>query len=73
MGGNGALFERNGIAKTGLNYLTKNSPDVFMTAFYRMAGSALYPTSTIVKSMLKGIPSAFGYSFLNYLYSDMLS
>lgn len=73
MGGNGALFERSGIVKTGLNYLTKNSPDVFMAALYRMAGSALYPTSTIVKSMLKGIPSAFGYSLLNYLYSDMLS
>lgn len=73
IGGNGALLERSNIVKTGLTYLAKNSPDVFMAGFYRIAGSALCPTSTIVKTMLKGIPSAFGYSFLNYLYSDMLS
>lgn len=73
MGGNGALFERSAVVKSGFTYLTKKSPDIFMAAFYRMAGAALYPTSTIVKSLLKGIPSTFGYTFLNYLYSDMMN
>lgn len=73
IGGNGALYDRSGIVSKGFSYLTKESPDIFMAAFYRIAGAALFPTSSIVKSMLKKIPSTFGYTFLNYLYSDMLS